>query len=26
MGDGEGEATKKAKWDDKNTEEFLKVC
>ncbi|KAF7820637.1 L10-interacting MYB domain-containing protein-like [Senna tora] len=26
MGDGEGDATEKAKWEDKNTKEFLKVC
>ncbi|KAF7831727.1 protein ANTAGONIST OF LIKE HETEROCHROMATIN PROTEIN 1-like [Senna tora] len=24
--DGEGEGTEKAKWDDRNTEEFLKAC
>ncbi|KAF7833146.1 L10-interacting MYB domain-containing protein [Senna tora] len=26
MGDGEGEGTEKAKWDDRNTKIFLKVC
>ncbi|KAF7836307.1 putative nuclease HARBI1 [Senna tora] len=26
MGDGECEVIEKAKWDDRNTEEFLKVC